>query len=74
MRRWAAREPAADLVVPRAEMKREGVGVMEVKLVGHWVVSDEVRGWSLGSVVGGARRESEEIVVIEGWARRVVRM
>jgi hypothetical protein len=56
MRRCFSKEPAAPLVVPRAERKMEGWGEMEDSFGDHWEWLASVRGWNLVvSVVGGAR-------------------
>ncbi len=55
----SAIEPAAALVVPRAEKKIEGVGVMALRLLAQEEKSVDIKGWSLGSVEEGARRERE---------------
>jgi len=52
-------DPAAPLVVPNAEKRIEGRGVIEESWVGHWDVSVLTSGWSFGSVEVGARREME---------------
>lgn len=58
MRRWAAKEPACARVVPRAEMKSEGVGVMDVSFSDQLEVSGETKGWSFASCDLGSRRET----------------
>jgi hypothetical protein len=60
--------------VPRALKKIEGGGVMDESLEDHVVLSASVTGWSLRSVVAGARREMEWMEEIEGRERRVERM
>ena len=58
MARWAAREPAAALVVPRAEKRIAGGGEMDFREVGHVDVSVEIMGDSSGEASGKVRRPS----------------
>jgi len=74
MRRCFSTEPAAPRVVPNAEKKMDGGGVMEESFVAHSEVSAVTRGLSLKSLVEGSRREREEMLLIEGRDRRVERI
>ena len=47
---------------------------MEERVVGHWVESVDVRGWSFGSEDEGAWREREWTLLIVGRERRVERI
>ena len=58
MARWAAREPAAALVVPRAEKRIAGGGEMDFTEAGHVDVSVEIMEDSSGDASGKVRRAS----------------
>lgn len=53
-------------MVPRAEKKIEGMGVMALRLLAQEEESVDIKGWSLDSVDEGARRERELMLDIEG--------
>lgn len=72
--RWAATLPACERVVPRAEKRIEGVGMMELSCEGHCALSVEVRACSLGAVLAGARRARVCTAEMEECERRVERM
>ena len=80
--RWASSDPALARVVPRAVMKSCVAGGYEA---GQVDVSVEMMGWSLAAAVvvlvvlvlvevSRARREKAWTVLMDGLARRILRM
>ena len=75
MVRWAAREPAWARGVPRAEMKIEGVGLMDVRDCTQVEVSGLTTGFSVAvDGIGRARRAIALTIGWEGCARRAERI
>lgn len=76
MSRCAAKLPAWARVVPRAEKKRDGGGVRARMSAAQVEVSGDMMAWSLEeeSAVGGVRRAWAVMLVMDGWARRVLRI
>lgn len=76
--RCASILPAWAFVVPRAEKKILGEGVMEERREDQVFVSSDMRGWSLGEEVAagswGLRREREWMVEMEGCESSVLRI
>ena len=72
MARCAAREPAAALVVPKAERRTLGGGLREDMVVGQSLGVAEMCGWRVGvsEAVGRVRRAMAWMV---GWEGRVER-
>ncbi len=71
MARWAANDPAAALVLPRADSRICGGGEMDFRAAGQAVVSGLAMRERLGDVWGRAsRRAMAWTRGFEGWKRR----
>lgn len=62
------------MVVPRPERKVLGVGESDLKLEGHFELSDSMREWMLGGDAGMSRRAIAWTVGWEERDERVVRI
>lgn len=61
-------------MLPRAEKKMLGTGARDLRLAGHFELSESMRGWRLADDIGSSRRAKARMVGLEEMDVRVVRI